>query len=1025
MSVIDLEPRPISQPLDRPERGFVTPGQEQIEEEQQRPRPGVGSLIGATFRTENLIGSAVTQDLQGRGEDDPDFRPFDEIKGTQYEEHWPAFIDVRNQRQFFATMRQIDRERADRKIIDAAPWWMSVPASLAANLADPTILIPGGAFVRGAKGGFAISRSAFNVGASAAGATAMQEAGLHSTQHLRTLGESGLNIGASAFLGGLIGAAGARLMTSAEWRSSTRAIEDELASLERALAGAPDAPAPGSVGAAAVGTHSIGEMSIAGTAASGVAATTRRLNPGLRLTQSKNPATRDVAFNLFETSQYIRGNQDGLATPIAAETLRKEWDAGLMQAIAELRSAYSDYRRGGGRLSRIEFQEAVGKAQRRNDEHAIPEVARAAKAARAELINPLRDAAIAAKIIPEGVSVETAPSYFSRLWNRRRLIAEEGEFKRVVMEWANSNAPRWLREFDQETERQAAKIADGAKRRDFINERRVEQDAQFGATTGDFARGIADEVFDKLTGRAAAQSGTRPEFITINARGPLKERTFNIPDELVERWLEHDAEMVWRRYQRIMSADVELANKFGTPDMKDALQKVRDGYNKLRAGETDERRLTKLADAEKADLRDLEGVRDIIRGNFSQSLWERDFGTIVRVANAAQYILKMGGVVLSSLTEPVRVVAAKGLLPFMQTGFAALGNLQAIKLSIREAQLAGNVHDKLLAARLYTMADLGDFYSSRGKIEKFMDNLTNVASTWNGIRLWTDGVKSLASTMIQNQVIEAAVGFASGSKGARYLAHLGIDQSMAGRIAKQFEEHGQTLNGVRVAGTEAWTDEVARRAYRAALNKDLDSMVVTRGASDLPLFANTPLGRLLFQFNTFNLASHQRILMRGLQEGHARLLGTVVALTSMGMLQTYLAAAFGNRLDKLPRFEENPGWWIAEGLDRSGVFQVFFQVSNAMEKLTGINPIKAPLKAGDVGNAQSDRMRNRNELGAVFGPTATTIQDIGSVAGIAKNLVTGQDITKGQMNAAERLIPFNSYLGVRQFLKYFVNPPND
>lgn len=43
--------------------------------------------------------------------------------------------------------------------------------------------------------------------------------------------------------------------------------------------------------------------------------------------------------------------------------------------------------------------------------------------------------------------------------------------------------------------------------------------------------------------------------------------------------------------------------------------------------------------------------------------------------------------------------------------------------------------------------------------------------------------------------------------------------------------------------------------------------------------------------------------------------------------------------------------------------------------------------------------------------------------GLPKKLIDGEEITQGQKNAAERLLPLNSYLGIRQILRYVVNPP--
>lgn len=1387
MPIVDTPAPRIDAPLDTPERFWVTPGRAEAEKGSEAPPrenwastldspvlsavAGVTGTLGAAFRHDNTLAAWASAEDRRAGDWDYAYKPWDEIKGTAYEPYWPRFTDARNSRHADAIRRQIDNETDDRNTLDALPWYQRVPAEILAGTLDLPSLMPGGAFVRGVKGGYSVARSALNVGVAAGAASGVQEAMLHNIQKTRTVTESAMNIGGAVLLGGALGAGGARLLSAAEWRAATDVIDSALHN-PAVPSQTPDVSSshPLSLGAAALEPHSLDETAVAGAVAGGVAKATAKLNPAMRIAQSPNPVTREVGANLFEMSTYMRGNEDGMASPVAAETLRKEWDGGLMQAVSATRDFYSTYRKGEGRssgplgllrnegtLSRAEFDAEVGRAMRRGDAHEIPEVQAAAQAWRKNVFDPLKDAAIKAKLLPEDVSVDTAASYFSRMWKRGTLIAEEGQFKGVVSDYygkliqrefekAAANHNRRFAQLDQEKadltlspeqrvtalkeletaktlheatrfelseqadqlsdlagdlrrakqargdgklsddqykalvdrtkaereriikaggddlktfleqrstfsrrtrhvefgsaglqersdrvlgqladleetnhramqrlvtkgqklerdldrldadalaeridklaesygkivrqaeaaaeraeqaisnikkrtasatskditttqrtttesavgppEQAAEKLAEAREARGRISEKqdaaevaiqkRLEKEAEAQraraermdevakrldaaknldhdavmtevksaidkatreTSAASLARGerasrlgermanldpervadrikaidslkkdlersfydrweisqlgegvdpankssanfsaaakdVADQVFNTLTGRAG--EGVRPEFITIGTRGPMKDRTFNIPDELVERWLENDVEFVGRRYQRIMSSDVELANKFGTPDMAEALQKVRDGYDRLRAGVTDPKELNAIAKRERSDLRDLEAVRDIIRGIYGQANQQAEYGHIFRIANSLQYILKMGQVVLSSLTEPVRVVAAKGLLTFMHDGFKGLSNLHAAKLSVEEARLAGNINDKILAHRLSTLADLTDFYGSRGPVEKFMDNATNIASTWNGIRMWTDAGKSLASVMIQNQILKGVENFAKiPAKERRYLAFVGIDESMAGRIAKQFLEHGENIDDIRVANTPAWADEVARRTYRAALNKDIDSMIVTRGAGDVPLFAQTPLGRLILQFNTFNLASHQRILMRGLQEGHARFVGTVMALSTMGMFQIYLSALAQNRLDKLPSMTENPGWWIAEGLDRSGVFNVPMQIANGVEKITGINPIKAPFKAFDNGRAQSTRLANRNELG-VLGPSAGTLHDIGTTAGAIKTVTAGEDITAGQKNAIERLVPFNSYLGVRQMIRYLINPP--
>jgi hypothetical protein len=107
-----------------------------------------------------------------------------------------------------------------------------------------------------------------------------------------------------------------------------------------------------------------------------------------------------------------------------------------------------------------------------------------------------------------------------------------------------------------------------------------------------------------------------------------------------------------------------------------------------------------------------------------------------------------------------------------------------------------------------------------------------------------------------------------------------------------------------------------------------------------------------------------------LQEGQARFVGGLIAMTTIGMMATWLKAVSGNRTEKLQDIGKNPGWWIAEGLDKAGIFAVPMELANTFEKATGFNPIKTPIKAFDEGSAISQKNQNRSLLGSVVGPTA-------------------------------------------------------
>lgn len=1015
MPIVDIPPPDITAPVDTPKGFAVTPGKQDVD--LGSDAPDWRSVYGAAFRQDNLVGAYISgEDRNSPVYQEPGFKGWDHIKGTKYEPRWSSFVNVRNTRAMEDMKAKLDREDEDRKLIQSAPWYVSLPAQGAASIFDIPSLIPGGAFVRGATGGFSVAKTAANVAGAAGVSTLAQEVGLQSLQETRPLSESAVNVGASVVLGGLLGAGGAKLLSKAEWDGAVAALERNLAASDARPAQA-EMAFPASAGAAAVEPGTKEANAIAGKMAAGVAASTAKLNPALRILQSPSAATREVGTKLFENSIYLKKNLDGIASEPAAETLMKEWNAGLAKAITSTDDAYSDYVKSGGSMKRREFREAVGQAMRRNDESDIPEVAKVAKAWRSQVFDPLKQAAIEAKLLPPDVTVETAASYFSRMWNRNRLIAQEGRFKQIVRDWIDTQSPKWAEEFDRETIAKSGKLKDDALK-EFQIERRIERDARFGDPR-QASIDVADEVFNALTGKV--ERGMRPEFVTITARGPLKERTFNIPDALVEEFLEHDVDLVGRRYTRIMGADVELTNKFGSADMKEALDKVRADYKKLRTGLDDEKQLKKLDAHEKADIRDLEALRDLLRGTRNEQPIERNYGRIVRSANHINYIRSMGEVVLSSLTDAIRPAMVHGLGQFMQTVPQLATNMRGIKLSVAEARLAGNASEGVLQHRLATITDIMDPYASRGPTEAFLENMTNVASKWNGIRVWTDLMKSVASVMTQNRILGSSLDFDKiRPKEKAYLAYLGIDESMAGRIAKQFETHGETVKGTKVANTEEWTDKVAVRAYRAAMNKDVDSIIVQKSVADVPLFASTPTGKALLQFKSFALASHQRILLRGLQEDQSRFVGGLAAMTAMGMLITYLKALSGNRPETQEKALSNPGWWIGEGLDRSGVMAVPMELSNVFERASGYNPLKSPLKMMDDGGNISQKNQNRSMIGSLAGPTAGFIDDAATAASIPKTMLAGEDTTKGQRSAAERLLPFNSYAGMRSMLRYLI-----
>src|SRR5690606_21488882 len=90
------------------------------------------------------------------------------------------------------------------------------------------------------------------------------------------------------------------------------------------------------------------------------------------------------------------------------------------------------------------------------------------------------------------------------------------------------------------------------------------------------------------------------------------------------------------------------------------------------------------------------------------------------------------------------------------------------------------------------------------------------------------------------------------------LAMSGIDPEMAGRIAEQFRQFGSRDGALAIPNSERWTDRQAVTAFRAAVSKEVDRIIVTPGVGDRPLWMSTEAGKMIGQFKSFSLASAQR-----------------------------------------------------------------------------------------------------------------------------------------------------------------------
>lgn len=996
------------------------------------PDPSFMDALGAASRQSNSVVSNIANprlnyEVGELSKIDPSYDPYSDLKG--YEQYAPMFEEVYNATAAKALKNTIDMNAKDRNTV-AASGWTGTILSLGASVIDLPTLIPGGALARSGKIGYDVLKSAASVGVAAGASTSLQEAGLQGSQALRTPEESAFAIGGSVVLGGILGAGLSKIFNKGEWNRAAASLEEDLSGE------VPNANAvvdqlvkrAQSAGAASVDDFAptLEDMGVGGPRAAQVlanATAAARISPGVRTMLSPSSKVRETYLKMVDNPIYTSMNMEGKSIGADVENLVKIYNRGAYGQWKRLAdSEYLSYRKSFGQnaltarmpatgdmMTKSEFMDAVARAGRRNDidVNGNPFVSKAAKSARDQVFDPLLKMAVEQKLLPEDVKTTTAASYVTRMWNRTRLIGEEDRFRKIARDYFKG-------QIDQiESMQKAGKEA--PKTPDFINE----------ADKKDYIEEVVSEVFNNLTGKGM---GDKPEWIVPTKRGPLKERTFNIPDTQIEDFLENDMEAILRRYSRTMSADVELTKRFGRADMKDQLDEITREYKDLRGKSTTPTDRLKLDKAEERDVKHLTAFRDMLRGTYQASDRSSGWSAITNAALTWNYMRLLGGVTLSSLTDVARFPAVHGMTATMHEAIPALtSGLKAAKISREDAKALGTIAEQVMQSRFASMADLRDPYRYGNRYERFLDNAANVFTKATGIGWWTDQMNTVASVMTQNRIIKNALDWKSMDKFEKaYMGFVGLDEDMAERVAAQFKKYGTQEQGIYGADVSRWDDAEAVRAYGAALNKDVDRTIIKPGMGDKPLWMKTNTGRMIMQFKTFGLASHQRVLIAGLQERPRRLAEAMVFGTAMGMMVSYLKMVERGDYEKANDLLSNPGKWVGDGLDRTGILFLPFEITNTADKVSaslGGAQVSIPSvisrAAGDRDHSGSvTRYASRDPLGAVLGPSAGLFSDLATIYAAT----TKGEKTKASVNALLRQIPGSALPGVRTLMNSAIKP---
>jgi hypothetical protein len=615
--------------------------------------------------------------------------------------------------------------------------------------------------------------------------------------------------------------------------------------------------AESTAGAAAVSNPTMRGESIARGAGT-LSNTVGRVSPGARLMNSPSIESRKLIQEMANLPETLTKNYEGKATSSPIERELWKYDGVHNQGMTARGNQYRIYREriageNGKPMVRGEFNQEISKAMRRGDKHQIPEVAEAARQTRAIEFDPLKARAQKAGLLSEDVQAKGADSYLMRQYDSQKI-------KENLTDWLQRLKEGFMKQGVDPAE--AADIAHQATRN------------VMGSERGTMDYKVMDDIVPKS--------------------GRLKERTLDLPDSLLEPYLNNDIDHVAHSYLRSMAPEVEMTERFGSRDMKDQLSDIHDDYSRMIERAPDDKAKAKLSDQMANDLRDLTAVRDRLYGIYGQPKDPGSFavraGRMLRTVNALRLL---GAATLAHFPDAANAMMRYGLGNTFATIGKVLTSPEAFTLGKNEAKRMGAALDMSMNA---TASMLGDYATHSQYAEQRVGQyLARKFTILTGETPLITAVQSLTSTMAQDTLVRTAQKVAGGQAVDKNLlarmASAGIDQDALRGIAEQHEQFGAKVNGLHFGMSDKWADQALASKFESAVLRDAHSVTLRPGVGDTPLFMSTEWGKALRQFTTFGYAAQRSVvnpLMQGLAHGDPRAAQAIFALAGMGTL-SYVA----------------------------------------------------------------------------------------------------------------------------------------
>ena len=618
-------------------------------------------------------------------------------------------------------------------------------------------------------------------------------------------------------------------------------------------------------------------------------------SPIVRGLRSDFATIREYTNGMF-AHNFVTGKiAAGQADAIKAEDILLQYRGKLNSCTIGNRDLYKAYLRENGKTlfnnpegikTGKEFNDMVGQAMRRGDRSEIPQVEQAAKLWRSKVFDPLKDEMVRLGRLPEGVDVNTAMSYLTRIYDRQTIVQNRGEFVSVLSDYyktINNELEQIYAPFTQmESEMTRLRNAKAStKDKKVLSEIRDDMDKikksmkEFEASiesktkAGHFRPALLSEgvlrrvTKDDLNILLNAEStvntilheddqqlaGAMFEKITRSGTpSPLKQRSLLIDDEAIEKFLVSDIERIASVYNGGLSRVAALDNFFGrfgdtaTEGRENLVGRLSEEYNQLRIAveknppsAARNKELIKLDKKFQKAKEFVKETTDVFMGTYAMPTTAagRLGKRVSRLLQDYNVFSRLGYLGVTSLSETTAATFEHGLMNYLNQGLVPLlKNLKDLKRKgsilredLADADLAINTAISLRTNQVWGN-DLE--YIPTTKFERGIQNITNMSGNLSLINQLTDVNEIIAGTISQSRMSRNIDTFNRTGKlpqkEIEYMGRIGLDYKKYGKqMAEQIKKHGGSENSAFTAGFSRWDKEANEASV--AFSRSLEKSV--------------------------------------------------------------------------------------------------------------------------------------------------------------------------------------------------------